>query len=71
VKKIKLTPRLVPYSSRAGGGLTLVNEEGGPSFVIAIVGTNKGVTRRESDEISKRLLDLIARHELHVSERTE
>lgn len=66
---IRLKAEKTPYSSIVGGGLTLKNDAGRLAFVVSIIGTTQGITKQEDAEISARLVELINKHGLEVSER--
>jgi hypothetical protein len=70
-KRYKLKARAIGYSGVVGGGVTLDNEEGHACFVLSLIGTTKGVTKQETDEICARLVLLINSGGLIVTEREE
>lgn len=56
---MKLYAQATPYSSRVGGGLTLVDDKGRERFLIMLVGTTEGITKEENDALSTGLFDAI------------
>jgi hypothetical protein len=69
-REIQLKARQVGYSSVVGGGVTLDDAETGhANFILSLIGTTKGVTKKETEEVSARLTWLINEYGLYVSER--
>jgi hypothetical protein len=50
---VKLTSKIVPYSSNVGGGLVLLDEIGRAVFQVAFMGTTQGITKEQTAELSR------------------
>ncbi len=66
---MKLTAQVVPYSSIVGGGLMLTDEAGAARFIVSLRGTTAGITKEETEAISRQIADMIAERGLTVSSR--
>lgn len=68
---MKLTVKQTPYSSVVGGGLTLLNEQGRPAFMVMFIGTTNGITQEQDAALSKQFAGWITANELHVPDQPE
>ena len=50
---MKLKAEVTAYSSTVGGGLTLVDEQGRPRFMVMLIGTTDGITKEQDRAISE------------------
>lgn len=66
---MKLTSKIVPYSSIVGGGLMLMNESGHAAFIVSFRGTTDGITKQETKELTDQFNRWIAEYGLIVSPR--
>lgn len=65
---MKLKAEAFPYSSIVGGGVMLLNERGAATFQIGLRGTTKGITKEQTEAITRRLVELINRCGLEVED---
>lgn len=50
---MKLSAREVPYSTVVGGGLMLLDEEGQAIFQVNFMGTSRGISRQQTQELTR------------------
>jgi hypothetical protein len=53
---VKLNAVMVPYSGTVGGGLRLLDEKGRARFLVAIMGTDRGITKEQTAAIATALI---------------
>jgi hypothetical protein len=63
---MKLKAEIVPYSSIVGGGLMLTTEDGASAFILNFIGTTKGITKDQTEAISKKIAGWINENGLEV-----
>lgn len=66
---MKLKAKLVPYSSIVGGGLTLTDDAGRAAFIVNFIGTTAGITKEETEALSRQFAAFIAAYGLEVPDR--
>jgi hypothetical protein len=54
---MKVHATIIPYSGTVGGGLMLTDEKGRAYFIVAIIGTTKGISKEQTAAISKALIN--------------
>lgn len=52
---MKLKAKSIPYSGVVGGGLMLTNEDGSASFILNFIGTTKGISKEQTESMSKQI----------------
>jgi hypothetical protein len=65
---MKLTARIVPYSSVVGGGVMLLDEAGKAYLQLAVMGGRVGVTREEHEATAAALVELVNAEGLVIGE---
>lgn len=63
---LRLTSRIVPYSSIVGGGLLLDNPEGRPVFTVMFAGTSDGISEEQTAALARQFKTFIETHGLEV-----
>jgi hypothetical protein len=56
---IRLYAKPFGYSSVVGGGLQLAEKEGPVAFLVSFLGTTQGITKKETEELTTQIVDLI------------
>ena len=63
---MKFKAKPVPYSGVVGGGLMLTSEDGSAAFILNFMGTTKGITREQTEAMSKQIATWINENGLEV-----
>ena len=63
---MKLKAKLVPYSGVVGGGPMLASEDGAAAVILNFMGTSKGITKQQTEAMSKQIAAWINENGLEV-----
>lgn len=66
---MKLKAQTVPYSGVVGGGLMLTDTTGRARFVVNFMGTTEGITKEETEALTKQIEAFISEYGLEVPDR--
>lgn len=66
---MKLKAQATPYSSTVGGGLMLTDERGAAAFIVAFMGTSRGITKEETEALTRQFKAFVDEHGLEVPDR--
>lgn len=63
---MKLKAKITPYSGVVGGGLMLTSEDGAAAFILNFMGASKGITKEQTEAMSKQIATWINENGLEV-----
>lgn len=65
---MRVSAKVVPWSSIVGGGVKLLDPSGKVCFMVAFIGMQQGITKEQSVALSEQFVTWVNNHKVTVPE---